>query len=89
MIQTLRKPSGSLKDVSWSSKNYFYETSIAKELVLLILYGLWQGLKFKNANSSANKFAKQKEEEEENMTIFTKNHGKVPATTNLVHNILV
>ena len=40
-------------------------------------------------NSSANKFAKQKEEEEKNMTIFTKNHGKVPATTNLVHNILV
>ena len=45
MIQKLRKPSGSLKDVSWSSKTYSEEMSIAKELVLLILYGLWQGVR--------------------------------------------
>ena len=45
MIQMLRKSFGSLKYVSWSSKTYSEETSIAKELVLLILYGLRQGLK--------------------------------------------
>ena len=45
------------------------------------------------ATSCANEYAKEKEEEEEekNTTIFTKNHGKVLATTSdyLLHNILV
>ena len=45
------------------------------------------------APSCANEYAKEEEEKEKekNMTIFTKNHGKVLATTSdyLLHNILV
>ena len=103
MVVLTSKPE--LEGFLWRNFNS-QRTCVANSTVLTPIQPKIQASKVSEfAPSCANEYAKEEEEKEEeekekekekekkekNMTIFTKNHGKVLATTSdyLLHNILV